>query len=306
MQHKKLKIFIIFIILAVLVVFAFLFIKISFIKTDNNIVMPPVNDGEYYMQITHQSGDFFEFTQVSYFTGTEAFATAEREVKCDKKDIADCVSTLKNGYYILPSNPESGFVQSIGDSKIFLAVNNEVSASSKDLIKEINLPGYVSAFKIKVTNGKIETIEELTRYNNSGESGLPKGYVLDDYQVEKVSETACKYDGDCKTPVEYMLKSNCPYMSICLKNRCTVVCPHYPSQTVNQVALTEKEARVIAEKTCINSSESLKKGAYNQYTKTWWFDANLNSSQEGCNPACVVSEETKTAEINWRCTGLRQ
>ena len=68
--------------------------------------------------------------------------------------------------------------------------------------------------------------------------------------------------------------------------------------------LTREQARLIAEESCIKGGESLDAGTYNQGTKTWWFDANLNSVHEGCNPACVVSEDTKTAEINWRCTGL--
>ena len=72
----------------------------------------------------------------------------------------------------------------------------------------------------------------------------------------------------------------------------------YPS------SMSESEARIIAEKECIKGGEALEKGTYNENSKTWWFDANLNSVKEGCNPACVVSEETKTAEINWRCTGL--
>jgi len=68
--------------------------------------------------------------------------------------------------------------------------------------------------------------------------------------------------------------------------------------------MTVEEAKIIAEKTCIKGGESLADIYYNENSKTWWFDANLNSTKEGCNPACVVSEETKTAEINWRCTGL--
>ncbi len=74
----------------------------------------------------------------------------------------------------------------------------------------------------------------------------------------------------------------------------------------NQTAtgLTEAQAKAIAETTCIKGGESLELGTYNANTKTWWFDTNLNTKQDGCNPACVVSEETKTAEINWRCTGL--
>lgn len=74
--------------------------------------------------------------------------------------------------------------------------------------------------------------------------------------------------------------------------------------TAPSITLTEAEAQIIAEQTCIKGGESLAPGIYNENSKTWWFDANLNATREGCNPACVVSEETKTAEINWRCTGL--
>jgi hypothetical protein len=79
-------------------------------------------------------------------------------------------------------------------------------------------------------------------------------------------------------------------------------CPGEDSQPT--AALLESEARAIAEKSCIKGGEALAGGVYNEITKTWWFDANLNATREGCNPACVVSEATKTAEINWRCTGL--
>ncbi len=68
--------------------------------------------------------------------------------------------------------------------------------------------------------------------------------------------------------------------------------------------LSETKARAIAEKSCIKGGEALSSGTYNPNSKTWWFDANLNATRPGCNPACVVSEETNTAEINWRCTGL--
>jgi hypothetical protein len=68
--------------------------------------------------------------------------------------------------------------------------------------------------------------------------------------------------------------------------------------------MTEAEARVIAEKSCIKGAEALGAGTYNSNSQTWWYDANLNATRPGCNPACVVSEQTKTAEINWRCTGL--
>jgi len=78
-----------------------------------------------------------------------------------------------------------------------------------------------------------------------------------------------------------------------------------------RVSLTEDSvyeipvARAIAEKSCIKGGEALGRGIYNSNSKTWWFDANLNARREGCNPACVVSEKTKMAEINGRCTGLK-
>jgi len=80
---------------------------------------------------------------------------------------------------------------------------------------------------------------------------------------------------------------------------------NYHSQPAPKSGLSEAEAQAIAEQSCIKGGEALSAGSYNEMTKTWWFDANLNATREGCNPACVVSEETKTAEINWRCTGLK-
>jgi hypothetical protein len=69
-------------------------------------------------------------------------------------------------------------------------------------------------------------------------------------------------------------------------------------------ALSEAEAQAIAEAACIKGGEALAGGFYNAATGTWWFDANLNATKPGCRPACVVSEATGTAEVNWRCTGL--
>src|SRR5680860_29139 len=40
----------------------------------------------------------------------------------------------------------------------------------------------------------------------------------------------------------------------------------------------------------------------NEGTGTWWIDLNIDKA--GCNPACMINVETKTAIINWRCTGL--
>jgi len=57
---------------------------------------------------------------------------------------------------------------------------------------------------------------------------------------------------------------------------------------------------------CAEKGELTNNSFYNADTKTWWIDLNMKPEFEKdyCNPACVVSEDTKLAEINWRCTGL--
>jgi hypothetical protein len=77
-----------------------------------------------------------------------------------------------------------------------------------------------------------------------------------------------------------------------------------PQSSKTSKKMTETQARVIAQQICIKGGETLGVGIYNKNSKTWWFDANLNSTRPGCNPACVVNAETKKTEINWRCTGL--
>ena len=69
-----------------------------------------------------------------------------------------------------------------------------------------------------------------------------------------------------------------------------------------------KEARSIASiSPCSEKGTVSSEGTYNSNSKTWWFDLAVKDEfkQQGCSPACVVSEGTKTAEINWRCTGTK-
>jgi eight-cysteine-cluster-containing protein len=71
--------------------------------------------------------------------------------------------------------------------------------------------------------------------------------------------------------------------------------------------LSLTEARKIAEGSdCAKKGTLTKKITYNNVTGTWWFDLEMREEYrtKDCNPACVVAEETKTAEINWMCTGL--
>jgi hypothetical protein len=54
---------------------------------------------------------------------------------------------------------------------------------------------------------------------------LPANYTLENYSVAEVLDISCDLHSDCETPVDYAIRSNCPYTALCLKNKCTVVCP---------------------------------------------------------------------------------
>jgi hypothetical protein len=79
---------------------------------------------------------------------------------------------------------------------------------------------------------------------------LPKGYTLEAYSVEKVLEIVCIKKSDCETPGEYLILSRCPFTSICLKNKCTVVCPSYISFSWDEAEamITSCEVEKLAQK----------------------------------------------------------
>jgi serpin B len=78
-------------------------------------------------------------------------------------------------------------------------------------------------------------------------------------------------------------------------------------QVAPDTSLTEKEAIEIARNSVCASKQFVltENVIYNPNSRTWWIDLIPNDPKPTCpNPACVVSEESKTAEVNWRCMGL--
>jgi hypothetical protein len=74
-------------------------------------------------------------------------------------------------------------------------------------------------------------------------------------------------------------------------------------------SMTLVQAQALAQNSeCTQKGTLGNSGSYNPSSKTWWIDFTPDTqyAQSGCNPACVVSEASSTAEINWRCTGLAQ
>jgi hypothetical protein len=67
--------------------------------------------------------------------------------------------------------------------------------------------------------------------------------------------------------------------------------------------MTLGEAMVIASQSeCTEEGALLDTHQCNVDTATWWID--IDAERPGCRPACAIDIETRTAEINWRCTGV--
>lgn len=46
-------------------------------------------------------------------------------------------------------------------------------------------------------------------------------------KCEKELEDACKTDADCSLPMDYAVRSSCPFAVKCLTEKCVVVCPAF-------------------------------------------------------------------------------
>jgi predicted lipoprotein with Yx(FWY)xxD motif len=68
--------------------------------------------------------------------------------------------------------------------------------------------------------------------------------------------------------------------------------------------LKESEALQIANAKCGKEGTLSTVVTFNPNSRTYWIDLTPNEVKAGCSPACVVYEENRSAEINWRCTGL--
>ena len=73
-------------------------------------------------------------------------------------------------------------------------------------------------------------------------------------------------------------------------------------------SITLEEAIGIAEAsmTCSNEGTLTQDAICNSVTGTWWIGLETTIPREGCSPACVVNVNSRTAEVNYRCTGLME
>ncbi|MBN2566746.1 hypothetical protein JXB02_01515 [Candidatus Woesearchaeota archaeon] len=73
------------------------------------------------------------------------------------------------------------------------------------------------------------------------------------------------------------------------------------------VPLTKDDAyRIAGDSLCVQMGALSDEASRNDITGSWWIGLEMSPENEkpGCNPACVVLDESRNADINWRCTGL--
>ncbi len=134
------------------------------------------------------------------------------------------------------------------------------------------------------------------------------GCLLGSQQWCASSQTCIAAGGSCPVPCPADAKI-CPDGSSV--GRTGPNCEFAPCPAMNNTSgnatpsgpMNQSEALAIAQATsaCTAAGDISVIGTYNNNSATWWFDITENKS--GCNPACVVSAN-RSAEVNWRCTGL--
>lgn len=86
---------------------------------------------------------------------------------------------------------------------------------------------YVVLFLILLLVISLVSCSKTADLENDLETSLPIGYSLDNYTIVEVLDVNCDISSTCQTPAGYLVMSNCPYTSLCLENKCTVICPRF-------------------------------------------------------------------------------
>ena len=159
-------------------------------------------------------------------------------------------------------------------------------------------------FSVNMNNWKVtNTIQEQEFECNSDEDCIP--LPSDCHPMICINK---EYESDYERPemcteIFALEAAYTPEDCLCVENKCV---NKNLGRGFEEEGVSLEEARKIAEESeCTEKGNLTDNSFYNNYTKTWWIDLEMKEEfkLDYCNPACVVNEKTRTAEINWRCTG---
>jgi len=180
-------------------------------------------------------------------------------------------------------------------------LDNKMSDKAKNKIGEMKE-------RLQIKQGEQEQIRKegrglLEQIKSGDETAKEKFNQLRQEQLEKIKQERESFKDASKTIIERIkedkegLKSAVSDLKSLNQEKRDIM-----KGAIQIERMTLGEAIKIAQSSgCIKEGKLTDKTTYNQNTKTWWID--LNIEKPGCKPACVVKND-KTTEINWRCTGL--
>ena len=71
----------------------------------------------------------------------------------------------------------------------------------------------------------ISSLYSIVMEKRSFQDDLDEGDLLGACKIEKILSVSCQKNEDCQTPPEYLMRSSCPFTTLCLDKTCVVVCP---------------------------------------------------------------------------------
>jgi hypothetical protein len=75
-----------------------------------------------------------------------------------------------------------------------------------------------------------------------------------------------------------------------------------PYQNITKTKLSADDAIAVAKASdCIKEGNLTGRPMYEEHTRKWWI--TMDRVRLGCKATCAVSEENKTAKVEWRCGG---
>ena len=176
------------------------------------------------------------------------------------------------------------------------------------------------------TSAEIDSFEDCVSAGNPMMESYPRQCMADgETFVEEIEEQA-DHSSICTElggnyiaeheECEYISSQGCQDMGGRF-DQCASACRHSPGDVCtmqcvpvcylggDEDMLTEAEAVAVAEASgCANAGELTGEIMYNENSKTFWIGLEPYQERQGCDPACVVDPVAKSAEVNWRCTGL--
>lgn len=98
---------------------------------------------------------------------------------------------------------------------------------SEEAEKQIYSKTFIDDLKEKVEKDVTSWLFMNVRNVSEINSLLISKDKLGSFEISKVLEQSCELERQCMLPMDYAIRSNCPYTMKCIENKCSVICPRF-------------------------------------------------------------------------------